>query len=279
MPVSALSSRHGIGDLGQDAYDFADIAVASKFKIWQILPLNPLGYGNSPYQPYSSFAGDEIYINLDLLKEEGLLEEVPSFQAYSQFIKYDEVREFKESYLRKAFRNFKETEDYKELYEEFKSKYTVMSYEEKLKEAGKLIEAFKKLEAEKIFFNRFNPDNLVISDGKYKFRFLNYIKTNSNGSLSSTNSSLSKKSSLYQSPEYIEKNIGKESNIYILGLMLYEIFYGYHIITGIIDSSLSLENKEKVREAFYFEKDILIFLQLEHFHFVLSMQKPKHLYQ
>ena len=114
MPVSALSSRHGIGDLGQDAYDFADIAVASKFKIWQILPLNPLGYGNSPYQPYSSFAGDEIYINLDLLKEEGLLEEVPSFQAYSQFIKYDEVREFKESYLRKAFKNFKETEDYKE---------------------------------------------------------------------------------------------------------------------------------------------------------------------
>ena len=148
------------------------------------------------------------------------------------------------------------TEDYEELYEEFKNKYTVMPYEEKLKEANRLIEAFKKLEVEKIFFNRFNPDNLVISDGKYKFRFLNYIKTNSNGSLSSTNSSLSKKSSLYQSPEYIEKNIGKESNIYILGLMLYEIFYGYHIITGIIDSSLSLENKEKVREAFYFEKDI-----------------------
>ena len=46
-------------------------------KIWQILPLNPVGYGNSPYQPYSSCAGDEIYISLESLQEEGLLEKLP----------------------------------------------------------------------------------------------------------------------------------------------------------------------------------------------------------
>ena len=142
------------------------------------------------------------------------------------------------------------------MYEEFKDKYTVMTYEDKLKESCKLIEAFKKLEKEGIVFNRLNPDNLVIGDENYKFRFLNYIKTNSNGSLSSTNSILNKKSNFYQSPEYIEKNIGKESNIYILGLILHEVFYGYHVIMGIVDSNLSLEIKEKIKDAFYLEKDI-----------------------
>ena len=148
------------------------------------------------------------------------------------------------------------TENYTNLYEEFKDKYTVMTYEDKLKESCKLIEAFKKLEKEGIVFNRLNPDNLVIGDENYKFRFLNYIKTNSNGSLSSTNSILNKKSNFYQSPEYIEKNIGKESNIYILGLILHEVFYGYHVIMGIVDSNLSLEIKEKIKDAFYLEKDI-----------------------
>lgn len=148
------------------------------------------------------------------------------------------------------------TENYTDLYEEFKDKYAVMTYDDKLKESRKLIETFQKLEKEDIVFNRLNPDNLVIGDGNYKFRFLNYIKTNSNGSLSSTNSILNKKSNFYQSPEYVEKNIGKESNIYILGLILHEVFYGYHVITGIIDSNLSLETKEKIRDAFYFEKDI-----------------------
>ena len=148
------------------------------------------------------------------------------------------------------------TEDYTNLYEEFKDKYTVMTYEDKLKESCKLIEAFKKLEKEGIVFNRLNPDNLVIGDENYKFRFLNYIKTNSNGSLSSTNSMLIKMSNFGQSAGVREKNIGKESNIYILGLILHEVFYGYHVIMGIVDSNLSLEIKEKIKDAFYLEKDI-----------------------
>ena len=65
MPVASLPGRHGIGDFGSEAYTFIDLCKKSKIKIWQILPLNPLGYGNSPYQPYSSCAGDELYINID----------------------------------------------------------------------------------------------------------------------------------------------------------------------------------------------------------------------
>ncbi len=74
LPLQSLNGEHGVGDFGKKAYEFIDIIKKSGFDMWQILPLNPLGYGNSPYQPYSSFAGDEIYISLDLLYEDGLLD-------------------------------------------------------------------------------------------------------------------------------------------------------------------------------------------------------------
>ena len=65
MPVSALPSDYGVGDFGRGSREFIDIMKECGLHIWQILPMNPLGYGNSPYQPYSSFAGDEIYLDLD----------------------------------------------------------------------------------------------------------------------------------------------------------------------------------------------------------------------
>lgn len=74
MPVSALPSRTGVGELGAAAYQWIDLMHEAGITIWQILPLNPLGYGNSPYQPYSSYAGDELYISLELLAEAGLFE-------------------------------------------------------------------------------------------------------------------------------------------------------------------------------------------------------------
>ena len=75
MPVSALPSRIGAGELGESAFQFIELLKENHVKIWQILPLNPVGYGNSPYQPYSSCAGDELYISLDALAEEGLWED------------------------------------------------------------------------------------------------------------------------------------------------------------------------------------------------------------
>lgn len=112
MPVASLPSNHGVGDFGKYSYDFIDLMKKAGMDIWQILPLNPLGFGNSPYQPYSSYAGDEIYINLDQLVEEGLLEEVKPYRKNKKTIDYIHVRNFKNKYLKKAYRNFKPNKSY-----------------------------------------------------------------------------------------------------------------------------------------------------------------------
>ena len=72
IPIASLPSKFGIGDFGPTSYEFVDMIKKTGFKIWQILPLNPLGFGNSPYQAYSSKAMDELYISLELLEEKGL---------------------------------------------------------------------------------------------------------------------------------------------------------------------------------------------------------------
>lgn len=106
--------------MGAEAYHFLTLLKESGVKIWQILPMNPVGYGNSPYQPYSSCAGDELYISLDTLYEEGLLKERPEgFHEYATKVDYDAVRLHKEPYLREAFQAFLtsggcETKDYQE---------------------------------------------------------------------------------------------------------------------------------------------------------------------
>ena len=107
MPVASLPGRHGCGSFGIDAYRFIDLAARAGLSIWQILPLNPLGYGNSPYQPYSSFAMDDLYISLDSLVEMGLIERAPSYRRNAEVIDYDAVRKFREPYLREAYKNFR----------------------------------------------------------------------------------------------------------------------------------------------------------------------------
>lgn len=120
LAISSLPGNHGIGDFGQCAYDFIDLSAEAGFQIWQILPLNPSSGGNSPYTPYSSYAGDEIYISLDLLTQWHLLEEVPSFEKEAEFVDYDKVRQFKRSHLMKAFHSFQQNDQgLKEEYETF----------------------------------------------------------------------------------------------------------------------------------------------------------------
>lgn len=120
LPLQSLNGENGIGDFGKAAFDFIDIIKKSGFDMWQILPLNPLGYGNSPYQPYSSFAGDEIYISLDLLYEDGLLEKKAEKIEQKERIDYNFVRKFKEKYLKIAYENFKKTkENQTKAYEDF----------------------------------------------------------------------------------------------------------------------------------------------------------------
>jgi 4-alpha-glucanotransferase len=73
MHVSSLPGNHGIGSMGRHAYAFVDFLKSAGQRYWQILPLCPTGYGNSPYQCFSTYAGNPYLIDLDLLVEEGLL--------------------------------------------------------------------------------------------------------------------------------------------------------------------------------------------------------------
>ncbi len=73
LPISSLPSAYGIGTLGRAAYDFADFLKASGQKYWQVLPLGPTSYGDSPYQSFSTFAGNPYFIDLEMLVEDGLL--------------------------------------------------------------------------------------------------------------------------------------------------------------------------------------------------------------
>lgn len=112
MPVASLPGRHGCGTFGKEAYDFVKMMHQSGLGIWQLLPLNPLGYGNSPYQPYSSYAVDELYISLDVLAQQGLLEKVPSYHCNDDAIQYEKVRQYHDKYLRLAYQKFEKDEAY-----------------------------------------------------------------------------------------------------------------------------------------------------------------------
>lgn len=111
LPIFSLPGTMGIGDLGTSAYDWVDKLAATKASLWQILPLNPVGYGNSPYQTYSSFAGDEIYISIeDLYKELKL--ELDIEPVISKSVDYESVRVIKNKYLKTAYKHFTKDEDY-----------------------------------------------------------------------------------------------------------------------------------------------------------------------
>ena len=73
MPVFSLPGPFGIGTLGKEAFAFVDFLADAKQTYWQILPIGPTGYGDSPYQSCSAFAGNPYFIDLDALKADGLL--------------------------------------------------------------------------------------------------------------------------------------------------------------------------------------------------------------
>ena len=103
LPIASLPSTTGIGDFGTEAYKFVDLLAENKVKLWQILPLNPLGYGHSPYQPFSSFAIDEIYADLSELAGRGDFPFAGENFPFESYIHYEEVRAFKQKYLRSSF--------------------------------------------------------------------------------------------------------------------------------------------------------------------------------
>lgn len=80
MPVFSLPGPFGIGTLGKEAFAFVDFLAEAKQTYWQILPIGPTGYGDSPYQSFSAFAGNPYFIDYRLLTDTGLLtaDEVPA---------------------------------------------------------------------------------------------------------------------------------------------------------------------------------------------------------
>ena len=106
---TSLPSRFGVGDFGKEAFHFAEQLSASGQTIWQMLPIGPAGYANSPYQALSAFAGEPLLISLENLVQRGYLEpadleDAPAFPH--ETIDYDAVRAWKIPLLAKAARNF-----------------------------------------------------------------------------------------------------------------------------------------------------------------------------
>jgi len=126
LPVASLPSNYGIGTFGEAAFDFVDFIAMAGLKYWQVLPLGPTGYGDSPYQSFSAFAGNPYFVDLDLLIEEGLLdkEDVSRIQwAESEnAIDYERIYRNRFPVLKKAHGasrgQYKQEAEYKEFIDE-----------------------------------------------------------------------------------------------------------------------------------------------------------------
>ncbi|MBR1752211.1 MAG: 4-alpha-glucanotransferase [Ruminococcus sp.] len=117
MHISSLPNSYGIGKLGKEAYAFADFLKKAGQRYWQILPISPTSYGDSPYQSFSIYAGNPYFIDFETLKDERLLK--GSEYKRTNFGKNDECADFGQLYktvfkvLRKAYARFTPDDDYK----------------------------------------------------------------------------------------------------------------------------------------------------------------------
>ena len=104
LHITSLPSRGGIGTLGQAAYDFIDFIKASGMTIWQVLPIGPTGYAESPYQSASTFAGNPLMIDFDLMTSDGLLPE-GAYEPLPQTgkVDFEAVKAQKAALLRVAY--------------------------------------------------------------------------------------------------------------------------------------------------------------------------------
>ena len=181
FPVFSLPSKFGIGCFSREAYEFVDFLEKSGQGFWQILPVGPTGFGNSPYQPFSAFAGNPYFISPETLIEEGLLTwdecNARDWGSNVESVDYGALYENRFAILRLAFDRFKERDGEKEEYEAFlkKEKFWLEDYalymavkeaqggkswmdwedEELRKRKDKALEEAKKELADEIAFIRF----------------------------------------------------------------------------------------------------------------------------
>lgn len=114
MPVFSLPGDYGIGSFGKEAREFVDLLSETGNGIWQVLPMGPTGFRDSPYQSFSAFAGNPYFIDLEILEKEGLLSEADlalereAFLSSEEKVDYGLVYERRYPLLRKAYENWKE---------------------------------------------------------------------------------------------------------------------------------------------------------------------------
>lgn len=125
MHITSLPQEEGIGTFGKEAYEFADFLKSADQKYWQVLPLGPVGYGNSPYQAFSAFAGNPYMIDLQSLVEEGLLSENEEIVLNkdgidSNKVDFDKITAKKLKLLYKAYKNSLSNSEIVKEIEEFK---------------------------------------------------------------------------------------------------------------------------------------------------------------
>ncbi|MFR1553830.1 MAG: 4-alpha-glucanotransferase, partial [Coriobacteriales bacterium] len=113
LPISSLPAPYGIGTMGESAYRFIDWLKAAGMKLWQVLPLLPTNYGDSPYQSCASDALNYYFIDLDALEREGLLEKADyaflDWGADPRRVDYEKLFLHRAEVLKKAFARFDRT--------------------------------------------------------------------------------------------------------------------------------------------------------------------------
>ena len=112
LPIFSLPSEYGIGCFSKEAYQFVDMLKQAGQSYWQILPLGPTGYGDSPYQSFSTYAGNPYFIDLETLVREGLLTESEcreyDFGGQADSIDYERIYKSRFTVLKKAYDRFRD---------------------------------------------------------------------------------------------------------------------------------------------------------------------------
>ena len=127
MHITSLASPYGVGTMGKEAYEFVDFLVAAKQTYWQVLPIGPTGYGDSPYSSYSTYAGNPYLIDFDKIKEDGYLRKADynkiNWGDNEEHVDFNILLENKFKVLRKAADRFlkKPADDYEKFLKKNKS--------------------------------------------------------------------------------------------------------------------------------------------------------------
>ena len=135
FPISSIPSEYGIGTFSKQAYEFVDFLEAAGQKLWQILPLGPTGYGDSPYQSFSTFAGNPYFIDLEEFVEAGYINRKDcdklNFGTHPEYVDYGQMYGSRYLVQEKAYDGavkdgLKEDADYQQFMQE--NKYWLKDY-------------------------------------------------------------------------------------------------------------------------------------------------------